>query len=81
MRMDSNVLVIEVGGHMAILDTFTTVGPMSVCYPRLNSTLPLDGIKVHNPGTPLDSQRFDLVNKVEGLGLDSAISLLLVKER
>lgn len=65
---------------MAILDTFTTIGPMSVCYPRLNSTVPLDGIKMHNPSAALDSEGLYLVDKTERLGLGGAIGLLLPEE-
>ena len=79
--MELNVRTIEIGGHMAVLDTFTTVGPMSVCYPRLNSTLPLENVHVDNGSPAFDSQSLDLVNKVEGLGLDSAVSFLLIKKR
>jgi hypothetical protein len=75
--MEDHVLTNEIGGHMAILDTFTTVGPMSVCYPRLNSTVPLDSVQVDNPSTGLYNERLNLVNKVEGLGLSSGMSLLL----
>ena len=72
------------GRRMAILDTFTTSGPMSVCYPRLNSTLPperpaLDGVKVNNPSSAIDKQGLDLVNEVECFGFDSAVGFLLVK--
>ena len=67
------------GGRMAIPNTFTTVEPMGVCYPRLNSTLPLDGVKVDNPRPALDGQSLDLVNKVEGLGLRSTVGFLLVE--
>lgn len=68
------------GGNMAILETFTTVGPMAVCYPRLNTTLPLRDVKMNDPSAPLNSESFHLVNKAEGLGLDSAVRLLLVEE-
>jgi hypothetical protein len=72
-------------GRMTIRDTFTEV-PLSVCYPRLNSTLPLDrtittldGVEMHDPCASVDSQSLDLVNKAEGLGLRSAVSFLLVE--
>lgn len=65
--------------HMPILHTFTTIEPASVCYPRLNTTLRLEDIKMNDLGAPADSQSLDLVNKAEGLGLGSAVSLLLVK--
>lgn len=64
---------------MPILNTFTTIEPASVCYPRLNTTLPLEDVKVNHLSTPADNQSFDLVNKTEGLGLGSAIGLLLIK--
>lgn len=65
---------------MAILNTFTTVGPMSVCYPRLNSTVPLECVQVDNPSARLDSEGLHLMNKVEGLGLCSSMGLLLPEE-
>ncbi len=66
---------------MAMLDTFTTTEPMSVCYPRLNTTMPLEQVKVSHLGSALDAQSFDLSNKAEGLGLSSAVGFLLVEER
>ena len=62
---------------MAILNTFTTVGPMNVCYPRLNSTVPLNGVQVDNPRARLDSEGLHLMNKVEGLGLSGSMGPLL----
>lgn len=79
LNLESSVHTSYVGGRMAILETFTTVGPMAVCYPRLNSTLPLADIEVKNPGTPVNSECLDLVNKVEVLGLDSIVRLLLTE--
>jgi hypothetical protein len=67
------------GGVMPIINTFTTVEPISVCYPRLNGTLPLEDVKVHDLGTSIDDQGLYLVNKAEGLGLSRAVGLLLVK--
>jgi len=64
---------------MAILETFTTVGPMAICYPRLNSTLPLADVKMKDPSAPVDSEGLDLVNKVEVLCLDGVVRLLLAE--
>lgn len=71
-------------GKMAILDTFTTTGPLSVCYPRLNSTLPpektlSDGIEMQHPGSLFDRQSLDLMNKFEGLSLGSTVGFLLIE--
>jgi hypothetical protein len=64
---------------MAILETFTTVGPMSVCYPRLSTTLLPADIQVDDKCPSLDNQGLDLVNKAEGLGLGSTVRFLPVK--
>ena len=65
---------------MAMIDAFTTVGPLAVCYPRLNSTLPLADVQMKDLSTPVDSESLDLVNKVEVLSLDSVVRLLLTEQ-
>ena len=75
--MASNVLVDVVGGDMSILNTFTTVGPIGVCYPRLNSTVPLNSVQVDDPSAGFDSEGLDLVNKVERLGFGCGVRILL----
>lgn len=65
---------------MSILNTFTTVGPIGVCYPRLNSTVPLNSVQVDNPSAGLDSEGLDLVNKIEGLRLGGGMGLLLTEK-
>lgn len=44
---------------MAIRETFTTAGPISVCYPRLNGTLPLENRDVLHTRPALDLERRD----------------------
>jgi hypothetical protein len=78
--MESNVLTDEFGGKMAILNTFTTVGPISVCYPRLNSTVPLNSVEMHNPSPTLNGEGLYFMDKTEGLGFGSAVGLLLPEE-
>jgi hypothetical protein len=84
--MDPKLHPEKPGRRVAVLDTYTTSGPLSVCYPRLNSTLPPDrspspseDVKVGDPRTGLDCQSLDLMNKAEFLGLDGTVGLLLIK--
>ena len=65
---------------MAILNTFTTIEPLTVSYPRLNGTMPLDGVQVEHSRSILDTQGLDLMNKTEACGFGGAIGLLFPKQ-
>ncbi len=65
---------------MPYIETFTTAGPMSKCFPRLNGTLPLEDVHMHDLRLGRDSEAPHLVNKAEGLGLASAVGFLLPEE-